>query len=350
MCLLSLTDLELIDLSAMLGRPRAVRIVWVCNPASGGAQRPNYRLLHWRPQNIHGVGFAELNSYDIHGLSAIIARTVPHNAIRYILGATGEGRHQLRLHPAFQLSYIDYMFIENDEGVRAWLLSNPVLEDPLDLLVYCHRPATRERPATPPLRGHDYLHENAVANWAQHAAGRHGLQAPRGDAGADPGPANALGKKANDSPLFHPGSSSSSSVVSDAGEGREASIGTSPSPVGDPGESPAFRIPLGIQSLSQMNTHQGSEQRGGGAHTQDDKVRKRGAHSDSEDLDFERLCKKSRQAASVREWLNAKEDLKRRAQFDDEKGDEDPGSREAKRLLLTMSGEFGRSDDASIVP
>jgi len=50
-----------------------------------------------------------------------------------------------------------------------------------------------------------------------------------------------------------------------------------------------------------MNTHQGSEQRGGGAHTQDDKVRKRGAHSDSEDLDFERLCKKSRQAAIVPE-------------------------------------------------
>jgi len=209
MCLLSLPDLELIDWRAMLGRPRAVRIVWVCNPASGGAQRANYRLLHWRPHNIHGVGFAELNSYDIHGLSAIIARTVPHNAIRYILGASGEGRHQLRLHPAFQLSYIDYMFIVNDEGVRAWLLSNPVLQDPLDLLVYCHRPATRERPATPPLRGHDYLHESAVANWAQHAAGRHGLQAPRGDAGADPGPANALGKKANDSPLFHPASSSS---------------------------------------------------------------------------------------------------------------------------------------------
>jgi len=122
MCLLSLTDLELIDWNTMLGCPRAVHIVWVCNPASGGTQRPNYRLLHWPPQNIHGVGFAEFNSYDIHGLSAIIARTVPHNAIRYILGATGEGRNQLRLHPAYQLSYIDYMFIEIDEGVGAWLL------------------------------------------------------------------------------------------------------------------------------------------------------------------------------------------------------------------------------------
>ena len=127
----------------MLGRPCTVRIVWVCNPASGGAQRLNYRLLHWRPQNIHGVGFAVLNSYDIRGLSAIIVRTVPHNAIRYRLDATGDGRQQLRMHPGFQLSYIDYFFIECDQDVRAWLLSNPVLADPLDLIVSCHRPATR---------------------------------------------------------------------------------------------------------------------------------------------------------------------------------------------------------------
>jgi len=162
----------------MVGCPRGVHIISVCNPASGGAQQPNYRLLYWRPQNIHGVGFAQLNSYDRHSLSAIIARTVPHNAIRYILGPTGEGRHQLHLHPALQLSYIDYMFIENDEGVRAWLLSNPVVQVPLDLFLYCHRPATWEWPASPPLRVHHYLHENAIGHGAPHAAGRHGLQAP----------------------------------------------------------------------------------------------------------------------------------------------------------------------------
>ena len=258
--MLSLTDFELIDWSAMLGRPRALRIVWVCNPASGGAQGPNYQLLHWRPQNIHGVGFAELNSYNIYGLSAIIARTVPYNAIRYILGPTGEGRHRLCLHPAFQVSYIDYMLIENDEGVRAWRLSNPVLEDRLDLLDNGPRLATLKRPPTPPLRGNDYLHKNPVGNWAQYAAGRQGLQALRGDVGADPGPTNALGKKGNDSPLFHPGSSSLSSVVPDAGEECDASHRTSPSPVEDPGEFAAFRIPHGIQLLSQMNTHPGLEQ------------------------------------------------------------------------------------------
>ena len=122
----------------MLGRPRAVRIVWVRNSADIDPPQPNYRLLHWCNPHINGVGFAELKAYDIRGLSAIISRTVPYNAIRYILGATGEGCKELCLHPAFPLSYINYVFIENDEEVRAWLLSNPVLEDPLDLLVYCH--------------------------------------------------------------------------------------------------------------------------------------------------------------------------------------------------------------------
>jgi len=65
--------------------------------------------------------------------------------IRDILGATGDGRQQLRLHPSNQLSCIHYVFIENDEDVRACLLSNPVLDDPLDLLVYCHRQEPRFR-------------------------------------------------------------------------------------------------------------------------------------------------------------------------------------------------------------
>ena len=114
----------------MLGRPCAVRIVWVCNSADMDAAQPNYRLLHWRNPHINGVGFAESNAYDIRGLSAIISRTVPHNAIPYILGATGEGRKELCLHPGFRLPYINYVFIENDKDVRTWLLLNSVLEDP----------------------------------------------------------------------------------------------------------------------------------------------------------------------------------------------------------------------------
>ena len=155
MCFFELTDLGDIDWSALLRLPRAVRNVWVSQPANSSAPRPNYRLLHWRNPHIKGVRFDELNSYDIRSLLAIISRTVPHNMICYIFGATGEGRQKQCLHPGAQLSYIDYVFIENDEDVRAWLLSNAVLDDPLDLLVYCHRPETRGRLPTPPLRGHN---------------------------------------------------------------------------------------------------------------------------------------------------------------------------------------------------
>jgi len=206
-----LTDLGDIDRSAMLGRPCAVRIVCICNPASGRAQRANYRLLHWRPQNIPEVGLAELNSYDhdIRGLSAIIARTVPHNAVRYILGVTGDGRQQLRMHPGIELYYINYVFIASDQDLRVWLLSNPVLEDPLDLMVSCHHPATWESVATPPLKGHNNLPENALANWAWHAGAGTGIQAQQREVRPDPGPANAGGNQGNDAPLFLPVSSGS---------------------------------------------------------------------------------------------------------------------------------------------
>jgi len=49
----------------MLGRPRAVRIVWVRNSVYIDGPQPNYRLLHWRNPHIKGVGFAESNAYDI---------------------------------------------------------------------------------------------------------------------------------------------------------------------------------------------------------------------------------------------------------------------------------------------
>jgi len=111
--------------------------------------------------------------------------------IPYILGATVEGRKQLRVHPGAQLSWIDYVFIENDGDLRGWSLSNPVLDDLLDLLVYCHRPDTGGRLPTPPLRWHNYLRENAIANWASTAVPGNRIQAAQSDARTDSGPSNA---------------------------------------------------------------------------------------------------------------------------------------------------------------
>jgi hypothetical protein len=234
--------------------------------------------------------------------------------IRYILGATGEGRQQLRLHPGAQLSYIDYVFIENDEDVRAWLLSNPVLDDPLDLLVYCHRPETRGRLPTPPLRGHNYLRENAIANWASTAAPGNRIQAARSDARTDPGPSNAGGEQEqrDDSPLFLPGLSSSSSDVSDAEEGYQASIGASPSPVADRSKT---------QTQSKINIQKVSKLSARGGDTEYHNVRKRGAPSHEEDSEY--LSKKARQASYALAWLKGKADRNVRAELEEEKGHEE---------------------------
>ena len=117
------------DWSALLGRPRAVHIVWTRRLSVTTVPEPNYTFLFWRPPCVNEVRFAELNSSDIRGLSAMIARSLPYDTIRYILGATGQGRRQQREDPALPISWVDYVFIDSDEGVRAWLLSNPVHED-----------------------------------------------------------------------------------------------------------------------------------------------------------------------------------------------------------------------------
>jgi len=309
-----LRDLGDIDWSALLGRPHAVRIVWVSQPANSSAPRRNYRLLHWRNPHINGVRFAELNSYDIRGLSAIILRTVPHNMIRYILGATGEGWQQLRLPPGAQLAYIDYVSIENDEDIRGWLLSNPVLDDPSDLLVTCHRAETRGRLPTPPLRGHNYLRENAIANWARTAASGNCIQAARSDARTDPGPSNAGGeqKQRDDSPLFLPRLSSSSSDVSDAEEGYQASIGASPYPVAGRSKTQT-QSKINIQKVSRLSIRRGD--------TEYHNVRKRGAPSHEEDSEY--LSKKASQASYALAWLKGKADGNVQAEPDEQKGHEE---------------------------
>jgi len=172
-----------------------VRIVWIRLSADSPADYPNYRRLNWRPVN--GVQGAELDFYDIRGLSAMITRSIRHVTIRYILGGTGEGRRLLQDYPNTPLWWINYVFINDDEAVRAWLLSNPVLEDPLDLLIYSHRPNSVGRKPTPALRGHNYLVPGAVTNWANETRARDKLLGGSFDPEArqpepipNPGPAN----------------------------------------------------------------------------------------------------------------------------------------------------------------
>lgn len=64
-------------------------------------------MLYWHPPYINAVQLAELDFYDILGLSAMISRKVPNNRIRYKLAATGEGRRRLLRIPSVRLSCID---------------------------------------------------------------------------------------------------------------------------------------------------------------------------------------------------------------------------------------------------
>ena len=113
----------------------------------------------------------------------MIQRTIQETRIRYIVGATGEGRRQLRRSPMLPISWVEYVFIDSDETARAWLLSNPVLNDPLDLLVYCDRVnrdgAVTRAGATPPQRRNEYLPIDAVDYWANSPAAHIGQMQDR---------------------------------------------------------------------------------------------------------------------------------------------------------------------------
>jgi len=295
-----------------------VRIVWTWPSRRGQGQtperrgnlnfRPDDNMLHWRPPHINGVQFAELDSYNIRGLSAMISRNVPNERIRYILDATGGGRRRLRRVPSERVSCIDYVFIHSDEMVRAWLLSNPVLDDPLDLMIYCYRDEGDTRPATPSLRAHQFLHEDAVADWAASAAGHMGNMhyralyvLPRFDYGNS----NRSGEyQDGDAPRVSlPGSSGSSSDVADSRCKGQDSPGMPPAPVRDTVESAMARTPLAVKSLNRLNVPMSSDLLG--RLIRGSETLKCGA-PDDENLEVPKF-KKTRLGASERESMKGVE-------------------------------------------
>ena len=164
------------------------------------------------------------------------------------------------------------------------------------------------------MRGHNYLRENAITNWASTAAPGNCIQAARSDTRTDRGLSNARGEQEqrDDSLLFLPGLSSSSSDVSDAEEGYQASIGASPSPVADRSKT---------QTQSKINIQKVSKLSARGGDTEYHNVRKRGAPSHEKDSEY--LSKKARQASYALAWLKGKADRNVQAELEEEKGHEE---------------------------
>ena len=272
---------------------------------------------------------AELNSYDPGGLSSAIVRCVPSDSIRYIFGATGEGRRELHEDPTHTLHYSNYIFIQSDEDVRTRLLSNQPNEDQLDVFVYCHRPSMPARPATPPEPIHRYLPPNAVSNWANALAGRNVNLAAQPKVKAIPmNSTQASGSKyPQDSPLFLPGWSSSSSDVSDDFDSHRSRVVSMTSPVDEGSDSTGCRIPLAIKLQGLLNTHRIMKQLWSPTH--DDKARKFKAHFDVDNWD-ERRSQMQCLVASAKEFLKEDQLQKRQMVFKDYREDE----LQVKRLYL----------------
>ena len=198
------------------------------------------------------------------------------------------------------------------------------------------------RPVTPPLRRHNHLAQNAVANWARDA------KAPWGGA-PQPGTRTEAGEQqAQEAP--DPSFSTSFGVpsdVSDALEGGGGSVSQLPSPGRDHSELPTSRIPLGVKSLILLNTQEPSELRR--RPTLGNTVRKGGAQFDNENSDEPKskglylncinrkvlVCEEVRK--EVPEEVRRKEVQKLGAHFDDEVCDLPP----TKRVRSRFGGRVG---------
>jgi len=275
------------------------------------------------------VDFAELNSYEIGDLSSAILRYVPSESIRYIFSATGEGWRELREHPTQAFHYSNYIFIQSDEDVPTWLLSNQPNEDQLDLLVYCHRPSTPAKPATPLEPRHRSLAPNAVSNWANALAGRNvNPEAhPKGKAIAMNSTKASGSQNPQDSPLFLPGWSGSSSDVSDDFDSHHSRVVSMTSPVDQGGNSTGRRIPRLIKPQGMLNTHRIMQQLWSPTH--DHKAPKRKAQFDVDNWD-ERRSQMQCLVACSKEFLKEDQLQKSRMVFEDDSKDE----LQVKRLCL----------------
>jgi len=224
-----------------------------------------------------------------------------------------------------ELDSMDYVFIDSDEIRRAWLLSNPVLDDPLDLMVYCYRDRGSERQDTLALRSVAYLNRNHVRNWAHDPAQRIGQMHSRelfDDRPADPEGSDTDDMRQDDTSHL----SASSSGLSGSPHGSEIIFTILPRPPVGHDKWPANRIPLLATSLSEQNRQLPLNVRHCPAQAEDDPMHGIQFH---EDYRMEDMGEKRRLNYLIKEYRRSEETRKRRAGFDSE-STEDPKSKRVR--------------------
>jgi len=220
---------------------------------------------------------------------------------------------------------MDYVFIDRDETIRAWLLSKPMLEDPLDLMVYCYCDRGSELQDTPALRRVYYLNQTDVRNWAHDLAQRIGQRhCPES---FDDRPADRQGSDMDDACVddtLH--LSESSSGLSHSAHRSVILFTILPRPPGGQAKWPASRIPLLAKSLSEENRQLPLNVLHRPAQGEDDSMHR---IQFDEDYRMEDTPEKRRLNYLIQEYRRSEETWKCRAGFDTE-STEDPKS---KRVL-----------------
>jgi len=151
-----------------------------------------------------------------------------------------------------ELDSMDYVFIDSDETIRACLLLNPVLDNPLDPMVYCYRDQGSQWQDTPGLRRVDYLNPNDLRNRASDPAPCIGQMNSRelfDDRPADRKQPDTEDAGEHDTSHL----SASSLALSDSAYGSEILFTILPLPPVGHAKWPANRIPLLAKSLSEQN-------------------------------------------------------------------------------------------------
>ena len=182
----------------------------------------------------------------------MISRFIEHHQICYIRGARGEGWRRLRSNHGWVLNNIEYIFIESDEPVRAWLLSNPFLDNLREFLVSCYPYWNDEDTETPSLSRVNNLNQTALRNWVRDPTQCIGQR----DSWAISADRSVHGEN-NDANQAHEDDTCNFSVistdVSDSPAKGEVPITIWPSSAVGVTSSPANHIPLLAKFLSQQN-------------------------------------------------------------------------------------------------